>query len=471
MAREGKLFSNTLLLGATSVLSKAVSFLLLPLYTGALSPAAFGIVDILVSTAVLLIPVISLHAPEAVFRFRVEGEPGVFWAGVTFVGVGLSLLALGMPLFALSKLFAPYMGLLYAYVTASILRSFFAHLLRADGAFSLYALQQLFCAALTTVLQILFLVVLQWGIEGYLLAVILGDGVTFAILLLFLPTHWKDSSPNLPLCKRMLRYALPLVPTAALWWAISASDRYVLLAFHGEAATGIYAAAGRLPALVSLSVSVFLEAWHYAALRCEKKAQGGLFGRIYALLVPTLILGGVLLSIGAGWGVRFLLAPEYGEAALLVPLLVFGAVCGGLSNFVDSIYSLRYASGASLLTSFLATLANVLLNFLLIPSLAGLGAALATALSFAGLLGLRLWHTRRYLSFQRLALPLGCSLVLFLSASVCYGVGRGGLGMLFALLCPLPLAREICAAAIFLCKRGRAFLHYVEKKKKCPKKF
>ena len=121
---------------------------------------------------------------------------------------------------------------------------------------------------------------------------------------------------------------------------MSVSDRFFILRMQGQSATGLYAAAGRLPALLSFVIGVFLEAWHYAVLRIDAGEHGRMFSRIYRLLLPVLLFGGALLSLLAIPLVRLLLDSDYIAAARFVPLLLFGAVCGGLSNYLDSIPAL-----------------------------------------------------------------------------------------------------------------------------------
>ncbi len=472
MKNEGTLFSHTMILGIGSVASKAISFLLLPLYTAALTPAEFGTADILVNTAVLLLPLVSLHAPEAVFRFRAGGERGAFGAGLVFLVIGFSLFALFLPILGLSSLLRPYIGLLFAYVAASVLRSFLAHTLRADGAFALYALQQIFCAMLTALLQILLLTVWHRGVAGYLLAVILSDATTFLILAVcLLERWWSNGRARRPLYKKMLRYSLPLIPTAVLWWVMAVSDRYFILRLCGEHDTGLYAAAGRLPALLSFIFGVFLEAWQYAALRTEKEELGGVFGRIYALIVPFLLFSGVGLTLLARPLVRLFLAPEYASAAAFVPFLVFGVLCGGCANFLDSIYRLRLSTAASFVTALAAAVTNLFLNFLLIPRMGALGAALATALSYGGLFALRLWHTRRLLSFRRLGVPLLLSFFMFFACAAAFGLERYRTGVFLALCSLLPVLKHLYRTGVFLCRRGLILMKALQKKKKYEKNF
>lgn len=471
MEKEGKLFSNTLLLSFASMLSKTITFLMLPLYTAAMDPAEFGVADILVSTAVLLLPIVSLHAPEAVFRFRVKGEQGTLWAGMTALFLGLCAFALCLPFLALSSVLRPYVWLLYFYVAASLCRSFLAHVLRADGAFSLYAIQQVFCTLLTVLLQVLFLRIWQRGVAGYLTAVILADALTFATLIPLLLARLRcEKRPVRPLRRQMLRYALPMIPGTVLWWVTSVSDRYLVLLYCGEAATGIYAAAGRLPGLVTLAIGIFMEAWHYAALRAEKGSEGALFGRIYALLLPVLLAMGVGVILLARPIVMLVLARDFESAATLVPLLVFGALCGGLSHFLCSIYTLRMRSGAALLTGAAPALLNILLNLFLVPRLGVLGAALSTALSFAISLAIRLLHTRQLLPFARYGNRLLLSLCFLFAAAVMMAGGAYVVGMLIAPLSLVPFLAQSMEAIRFMRRRGMAFWQDLKKRGNYRKK-
>ena len=471
MQKEGKLFSNTLLLGVTSAISKAITFLMLPVYTAALSPAEFGVAEILVSTAVLLLPLVSLYAPEAVFRFRAGGEQGALTTGGLFLLIGLLVFALSLPLVGLSPRLRPYLWLLYAYVAASLLRSFLAHVLRSDGAFGIYALQQLFCTLLTVLFQFLLLRVYQRGVQGYLLAVVLADATTFLVLFATQPRRFlPDGAVRRALCGKMASYALPMIPSTVLWWVIAVSDRYLILLWAGESATGLYAAAGRFPGLLTLAVSVFLEGWHYAALRAKKEEQGALFGRIYALFLPLLVLlcvGLILFSLPL---VRLFTSSVYERAAAFVPLLMFGTLCAGLANFLGSVYHLHLRSGATLFTAALAAGVNVGLNLLLLPSIGVLGAALSTAIAYALLFAVRLWHTARYLRFSRFAPRTAASFCSLFLGCVLLALGCVWQGYLLCLVATLPVAGKILCALRFLQHRGLAFWKEVAGKRNFLKK-
>lgn len=458
MAKEGKLLRHTCLLGVSSALCKAVSFFLLPLYTATLTPAEFGASDILVSTAVLLLPLVSCNASEAVFRFAVgEHAPaGVFRVGARCIAAGLGIFFLLLPLLGLSSVLRPYLLYLYLYVAAATLHSLLAHTLRAAGEYGLYALQQIFCALLTAVLGILFLTVLRLGVRGYLASVFTADLVTALVVALclrpwrLLPTGRTEQG----LARSMLRYSVPLIPASALWWVIALSDRYILLAFHGEAATGIYAAAGRLPSLLTFALGVFMEAWQYAAI-CEKnETRAARFGKMYTVLLPFLVAVCAVLMVLARPLVALLFDADYAAAAHVVPLLLLAGLFSALASFFGSVYTVEMRSGAILLTTLGGALVNLVLNVALIPRMGTSGAALATCTSYALVFALRAWHTCRVLPFARHAgKTTACGLLLLLAAFLATG-GRNALAVsLTAALAVLVLWHEALQLLTFLQKR------------------
>ena len=296
-----------------------------------------------------------------------------------------------------------YLPYLVFYLLASLCRSFLAYMLRAEGRYGSYALQQLCCALLTVFLQVLFLAPLQLGVRGYLLGVILSDAL-IAVALLFCTKPWRYFSVfavRRAKLRAMLAFALPLIPTAALWWVISLSDRYVLLHYHGSAAIGLYAAASRITAALGFAVGIFLETWQYAALRENEARRGALYARIYDMLLPVVIMGAVGLLLVSPLLVSLLYAPEYREAVAFIPFLTLAALFSALASFFSSIYTVALRSGATLFTALIGAVLNLLLNFWLIPSKGAVGAALATLAAYAAIFAIRLLHSRKYLKFPR----------------------------------------------------------------------
>lgn len=379
METQVNVFKNTLFLGACAAFSKIVSFLLMPLYTGCLPPESFGKAELIVSAAVLLLPLITLNAPEAIFRFSIgeEGKERVLGVGLCLWGTGFLILVMLLPFLRRIAVFSEYLGYLFFYLFFSGARSFFAHFLRADGAYTAFALQQLFCALLTIVFQLLFLPILSLGIKGYLLAILLADGVCAACLLLYLLSRHKLRVKRFDkqLFFSMLRYAMPLIPMAALWWSISYSDRYLLLRYASGEAVGIYSVAAKIPGLLSFVCGIFLEVWRYASICVSAEQSEAYFSRIYRVFLAfCAVCTGAIVLFG-DLAVRFLFPSVYSSAAEHLPILSLAVFFSVLATFLGSVYAKQKASGAALLSAFSGALVHISMAIFLVPRSGASGAA------------------------------------------------------------------------------------------------
>ena len=136
--------------------------------------------------------------------------------------------------------------------------------------------------------------------------------------------------------RQMLRYSAPLIPTSALWWSIAYFDRFLLLSYHGAALIGLYAAAGRIPSLLTFGAGIFFEAWQFTALRAPEEQRAALFERIYGMLSAGLVALALALILSSRLLVGVIFASDFADAALYVPFLIVGAVFSALSSFLGS---------------------------------------------------------------------------------------------------------------------------------------
>lgn len=468
MVKKGRLLSNVVVLGLGAVLSKLAVFFMMPVYTAHLTPADFGAADIAVNTAVLLLPFVSLSAPEAVFRFVAGGydEGAVVAVGQKFLKIGFVILLAVLPFLSFFEILRPYLVHLFCYVLFSVLHGFVSHLLRARGQYGLYAVQQVFCTLMTVALAFLFLSAWSLGVSGYLMAIFLSDALTALILWVYVSRSREKTEKKAErrLFLSMLRYAVPLIPTATLWWILAVSDHYILLFFHGEAQTGVYAAAGKLPALLTFAANVFLEAWHFAAIREREEDREKLFERIYGALLPVLILFVVGLILLSRLLVEVIFATEFEGAVLYVPFLSVAAMFSALSSFLGSVYVVKLRSGASLLTALVGGVVNVALDLAWIPARGAIGAMAATLVSYIVVFLWRAAHCYRVMPFSQRLGKLTFSTVLLVLASLLTVGERIAPAVACGVLSFLPFLHEIGDSVRFLVDYGKKILRISTKK-------
>lgn len=426
MNKGRRLISNTLILGAGTFASKLIVLLMMPFYTAWLSPEQFGVADLVAQTANMIIPIACIGISEGLFRFALdcEDKKKVFSTALTALFFGtVAMLAL-LPMLNFFDTFDGYIIIIGIYVAAANFHSVTAHYVRAKGKTALFALQGIFNTVLTVVFNVLFLLIFNIGAYGYVLSVVLGDLCT-TLFIVLTARLWRDFSPmsfSLETLKELLKFSIPYIPTTMLWLITSVSDRYIVKAFCGIDETGLYAASYKIPTLLTLVATVFIEAWQFSAIKdAEDGERVGFFGKVYASYMGIMFLASSVLIAGSKIFTEILLDSTYYAAWEYVPVLVGATVFSTFVSFVGSVYFVEKKSLLSMFTALTGAIINVILNFILIPDHGAMGAAVATFISYVAVYVVRVIDTKKYIRFNThtLLLLINCALI-FMQAAVIY---------------------------------------------------
>lgn len=397
MSRGRSLASDTLVLAFGSMSGRIVGLILLPLYTVVLTPKEFGTADLIVTTTDLLIPVLFLAVSEAVLRYAMapEHEPAaVMQVGLTVVGISAVATAILGGLLSLwwSSELVLLGGSLIIMQALNLTLGAWA---RATGHIRTFALSGLLQALTVGAINVVLLVVLNWGVEGYICGLLIG--LVMANLWLLWQTNvvaamtpWQ---PERQLITSMLRFSIPLMPNAVLWWLTNISGRYFLATTHGLESVGLFAVANRFPSILIMMTSVFSQAWQMAAYRAttdaDTRERSEFFTstfRRYAAGLLVLIASIILLTRPL---VRVVATDEYFGAWRIVPFLLLGAMFSSFASFFGAIYTTAHDSRGVFRTTLVAAAIASVLNLLLVPPLGATGAALAICVAY-----MVLWFVR-----------------------------------------------------------------------------
>ena len=428
-----KLASQTALYGLSSMIGRAINFLLVPVYTSLLLPAEYGIVTELYAYAAFLNILYLLGMETTYFRFaNKEGadEPHVFNQVNTQVLLGSfiisGLIFLATPSIAThlslgnaEKTAADFASYIYYVVlilfTDAALSIAFARLRMKDKAFW-FASVKLMNIGLTVLLNIILL----WGIPLLLTSDAVSDTTKQVILkwydpndlvsyifisnllanLLQLPFLLKAFAGfkfvwDTYLYKPMLVYALPLMVMGMAGMINEMLDRLILREllpddfYPGSSklhALGVYGACYKLSMFMTLAIQAF----RYAAepfffSRASDKNSPKLFADImkWFVLVCLLIFTGVSLNLG--WIKHFLGKESYWEGLAIVPILLLANLFLGVYYNLAIWFKLTDKTYWGIYISLFGALVTIAGNILLIPVLGYMGAAYVTLFCYAAM--------------------------------------------------------------------------------------
>lgn len=434
MQREKYLVKNTALFALGNIGTKLISFFLVPLYTNALSTSEYGIIDLIATICTVLIPVLTFNIGESVMRFSLDEEADydrIMSIGFVFMAISIAVGGLVLPA---SKMFDSTSGLglyIYSYcITLGISQICICNL-RGREKILEYAISNILQTLFIAVFNILFLVGLKEGIQGYFKAYILAN-----ILVIIYSSYVGkviDSIRHFVFDKsliwKMASYSIALIPTSLMWWITHSSDRLMVTSMIGSDANGIYAISYKVPTLLSTLSIIFNQAWSYSAIKEDTSADIEEYhNTMYNQLVKTLLLltAGMLLVIKPF--LKLYVAQDYYIAWKYTPFLLIGFVFMTLATFLATPYSVHKDSIGFLLSSAVGAVVNIMLNLILIPNLGLTGAAVATCLSYFSVYVFRSIHSRKYVKIKIINMKhiIGCGmlitmgLTLFLNGTLGY---------------------------------------------------
>jgi len=315
-----RLFRHSIVFLIGLLFQRAARVLLLPLYWSAFPPAQFGLLDLLEVFIQVMVLTFSFALPTAYVKFhRIDVAEGVapdVLRGTTLAlsVIGIVLLALAMAVFQTPLSWLFFDGRyprLYAIASAAIVANIAFLLvqsaLRARGRAGTFVILSTIQFVLLMALNIYFVKSRGMGLEGVIWSAALACAFPALIYALF-GTRGARGRFDLAIARRLLRFALPLVPFSLVAFLLMISARLFLQHFHGAEVVGIFSAANRV-ALILLLVCVtpFQTAWGYLGLDYLRRADAGeLFSRTFTYLLAWSLWGFLAISaVGREFILRF----------------------------------------------------------------------------------------------------------------------------------------------------------------------
>ena len=394
MRRLGR---DTLIYGLGVTLSRAASFIMLPVYTHYLTPADYGIVQLLEMTLEVVAIVLSGGLAAGIYRFYFKAESP---------RERLRVFSTTLALTSASKLVGSAALLVTAPYVAGVLLDGAEHAVLVRIAAVTFLLQEFTTIPLMLLqiqqravafiavsvsrlvlqlsLNIFLLVVLGMGIQGILLgslitAVVGGTGLTIWLL------RQAPPLPTRKLALELIRFGLPYKLANVGTFLITFGDRFFLKASHGLAAVGLYGLGYQFAfAYAGLAADPFFRAWdpqRFALANEPKETRDKLYNRGLLVLNILFVTGAVVVSVFVYPLLQVMSPPEFYPAGAVVPLLLGSMVVANWIHVVEIGLQVTERSKYVTYSTWFGVAVVITFYALLIPTFGAIGAAVATLIS------------------------------------------------------------------------------------------
>jgi O-antigen/teichoic acid export membrane protein len=397
--KVSNLFRNKLLKSGSiytisSVIEKAIPFLLLPVLTRYLTTEDYGIVSMFTVLVGLALPLVGYNGHSAVLRnyFKDDIDIPAYIGNTLFILLGSSVLA-GLAIFLFSDFISSYSNFPEKWLGVIVLVAmgqFTVNIIlvnwQAQNKAIQYGIFKILLTLLNFGLAIFLIVGLDYGWEGRVIgkvsAVVLFGISAVSIL-------WYNNLIKFQIVyeylKHALSYGIPLIPHVLSGFMITMIDRVFITNMVGISETGIYTVGYQVGMIIGVLAGSFNKAW--APWLFEKLNEGKRETKIkivkftygYFIVIIGLAL---LLSFLAPWFMKFLVGESFFGATSYIIWVAIGYSFNGMYMMVTNY--IFYEEKTYLLScmTFIAAGINILLNYFLINAYGAIGAAQATTITF-----------------------------------------------------------------------------------------
>jgi len=404
---------QSLVYGFGHIITRLVTFLLLPLYTNQFTPEQYGIVALFYTFVPLLNIIVRYGMGASFLKNYVPANKKDRLSIMT--NVIMSLFLTGILFLILFYLFRADLSLVFfgvvksSYVVMMGMIIFFDTIysipmlaLRAENKPRLFISLSFLNVGITLFCNLVFIIIFEMNIGSIFLSNLIASSSIFLLVLPYIYNRFKVSSLSIIKWKSILSFALPFLPAGLFAMVMEVADRYILKLLTDLETVGIYNAGYKIGVLMLLTVNGFNMGWQPYFLEKNFDYRSKIYPRINSIVLA--ILGFIWISLlfwaddlikTSFFGITFFGKDFFGSLDI-IPWI-------GLSYFFYGFYHLqtpgvflknrpKYAAYTRLFGAF----SNVGLCFLLIPMYGAMGAAFATCISF-GLMALSMFCINRYL--------------------------------------------------------------------------
>jgi len=317
------------------ILSRVISFIMLPIYTRFLTPGDYGVLELLTMTSDAISILIGMGLPSAIFRFYSEKETQeeknrvistALISGASLFFLVFSILFLNSGAF--SKLvfgkdtYTTYFRVIFISMMFSSSIELPLVFLRAKARSFEFVILSSIKLAIQLSLNIYFVVYLGYGVIGVLYSTLIAS-VLLSIYLLITTFRSCGLGFSTGILKDLVKYGVPLIFSQLGAFVLTFSDRYFIQAYFNVNEVGLYSLGYKFGTIVSaLLMGPFFQHWAIEMFEIDKRAdREQVFVNIFdAMFVVSMILI-FMESIFIKEAVRIISAPEYLLAYTIVPII------------------------------------------------------------------------------------------------------------------------------------------------------
>lgn len=364
-----------------NILTKLISFFLLPIYTKYINPTDYGTYDLMIAYITFFTSVLFLDIWSGIMRFMFDYNKikdkykAIFTGSSIFV---ISTIVYSLSIFILSRFVkVDYIIYIYLYGLLMNLQNLSSFIVRGLGKNITYVVSGMASTLITLTSNIVFLVFLKWDYSSLYISACLGFLISSIINFKSVDYFRKDFYKyfNKDIFVNLLKFSLPLCLNSTAYWFLTSYNKVVITNNLSVYDNGLYSVAAKFSVAITLLTSCFQMAWQEISYsKGIDKNNENFYSEAINLYIKFLTLG-ILGLISVVYLIfPFMVDHQYSEAKNIIPLYLLATLASSLSSFIGNIFGAIKHTRSIFITMVISSLVNITIINLLINQI-GINAA------------------------------------------------------------------------------------------------
>lgn len=371
------------------LLVKGLSFITTPIFSRMLSKNEYGAVSNFFAWQSLLIPLVTLDLRVTINRskYTYSDDNDAFISTILVTSnlvifIFWFIVELNHNFFTeFFNMDMKYIRILFLYIVFQTVFDYHQIQCNIYHKYKVYVFYTLLSVSMSMILSIILILILDNRFEGRIY------GAVFPMIalgfIIYVNILKKGKRIVLSYAKSAIRMAIPLIPSALSSTILSSSDRVMITSFLGNEQTALYSMAYSVSAIAGIIWTSLNQAWgpwFYDHLAKEKYDDIKCFSNKFIIIYSMIVVGIMLILPEA---IYFMGGDTYMGTIDVMPPIILAMV---FQFFYAFYFNVEYFYGETYIISLgtgIAAVANIILNFFMVPQFGYIAAAYTTLIGYA----------------------------------------------------------------------------------------
>jgi O-antigen/teichoic acid export membrane protein len=387
---------NTGVYAVTTIINSAIPFLLIPFLTNYLSPSDYGLISMHAVLLAFITPFIGYNTNNFIGRLFYslsKNDLSEYIGNLVFI-LSFSILFISPIIYLFSdyiynNTFLPEIWIWSAVLIA--IQQFFVviplTLWQINNKATIFGIFQVSSTLLNFLLTIMLILYINPSWTSRIQAQLISGLITSILSIYYIyKLGYLKINFNKSLIISGLKYGIPLIPHAIGGVVLSITNRYFLVKYIGLNETGLFFLAFQITSIINILTSALNMAyvpWLYSKLTNNQSSEKlNIVKFTYKYFVFLILLSAIFL-LGFPQIIFSFSDSNFHSAQKYLIWLTIGNVFNGMYLMVTNYIYFSQKTYLLAIITFISAFVSIICNYLLIPIYGGIGAGIASSVSFA----------------------------------------------------------------------------------------